>query len=102
MHYNLPPWSISILPDCRNAVFNTAKVCNKSLGFKIIFLWYSGVTVMLPSTQFIPLQYRHQWYSTILNCIKPLNSSSPLLGWSTNISDANAADKYSYVIMGEI
>ncbi|KAK9947015.1 hypothetical protein M0R45_012452 [Rubus argutus] len=26
MHYDLPPWSISILPDCRNAVFNTAKV----------------------------------------------------------------------------
>ncbi|CAL0331891.1 unnamed protein product [Lupinus luteus] len=26
MHYSLPPWSISILPDCRNVVFNTAKV----------------------------------------------------------------------------
>ncbi|KAM5565002.1 hypothetical protein ABKV19_019167 [Rosa sericea] len=26
MHYDLPAWSISILPDCRNAVFNTAKV----------------------------------------------------------------------------
>ncbi|KAL4650070.1 hypothetical protein ACB092_01G060500 [Castanea dentata] len=26
MHYDLPPWSISILPDCRNAVFNTARV----------------------------------------------------------------------------
>ncbi|MQL78912.1 hypothetical protein Taro_011332 [Colocasia esculenta] len=26
MHYTLPPWSISILPDCRNVVFNTAKV----------------------------------------------------------------------------
>ncbi|GAV67484.1 LOW QUALITY PROTEIN: Glyco_hydro_35 domain-containing protein, partial [Cephalotus follicularis] len=26
MHYNLPPWSISILPDCRNVVFNTANV----------------------------------------------------------------------------
>ncbi|XWS25831.1 hypothetical protein CRYUN_Cryun27aG0100900 [Craigia yunnanensis] len=25
-HYNLPPWSISILPDCRNMVFNTAIV----------------------------------------------------------------------------
>ncbi|XP_041010238.1 beta-galactosidase 3-like [Juglans microcarpa x Juglans regia] len=25
-HYKLPPWSISILPDCKNAVFNTAKV----------------------------------------------------------------------------
>ncbi|KVH92345.1 D-galactoside/L-rhamnose binding SUEL lectin domain-containing protein [Cynara cardunculus var. scolymus] len=26
MHYTLPPWSISILPDCSNVVFNTAKV----------------------------------------------------------------------------
>ncbi|OIT08183.1 beta-galactosidase 3 [Nicotiana attenuata] len=26
MHYNLPLWSISIIPDCRNVVFNTAKV----------------------------------------------------------------------------
>lgn len=25
-HYKLPPWSISILPDCKNVVFNTAKV----------------------------------------------------------------------------
>ncbi|KAK1373471.1 Beta-galactosidase [Heracleum sosnowskyi] len=26
MHYKLPPWSISILSDCRNAVFNTGNV----------------------------------------------------------------------------
>ncbi|KAL1810172.1 hypothetical protein ACET3Z_027162 [Daucus carota] len=26
MHYKLPPWSISILSDCKNAVFNTANV----------------------------------------------------------------------------
>ncbi|KAJ9704206.1 hypothetical protein PVL29_002670 [Vitis rotundifolia] len=26
MHYNLEPWSISILPDCKNVVFNTATV----------------------------------------------------------------------------
>ena len=25
--YTIPPWSVSILPDCRNTVFNTAKVC---------------------------------------------------------------------------
>lgn len=25
-HYDLPPWSISILPDCKNVAFNTAKV----------------------------------------------------------------------------
>ncbi|XP_062073019.1 beta-galactosidase 9-like [Humulus lupulus] len=24
--YNLPPWSVSILPDCRNTMFNSAKV----------------------------------------------------------------------------
>ncbi|KAL0925257.1 hypothetical protein M5K25_003576 [Dendrobium thyrsiflorum] len=26
LHYNLPPWSISILPDCKTTVFNTARV----------------------------------------------------------------------------
>ncbi|KAK2978259.1 hypothetical protein RJ640_017110 [Escallonia rubra] len=26
MQYKLPPWSISVLPDCKNAVFNTAQV----------------------------------------------------------------------------
>ncbi|KAK2446439.1 beta-galactosidase [Trifolium repens] len=25
-HYDLPPWSISILPDCRTSIFNTAEV----------------------------------------------------------------------------
>ncbi|KAL5976639.1 hypothetical protein ACLOJK_020972 [Asimina triloba] len=28
--YNLPPWSISILPDCKNTVFNTARVGSQS------------------------------------------------------------------------
>ncbi|XAR62546.1 Beta-galactosidase [Bertholletia excelsa] len=30
MNYDLPPWSISILPDCKTAVFNTAKVSSQS------------------------------------------------------------------------
>ena len=30
-HYNLPPWSISILPDCKNTVYNTARVSKLSL-----------------------------------------------------------------------
>jgi hypothetical protein len=29
--YDLPAWSISILPDCKTAVFNTATVRQKSL-----------------------------------------------------------------------
>ncbi|KAK4796638.1 hypothetical protein SAY86_028964 [Trapa natans] len=36
MHYNLPPWSISILPDCRNEVFNTAKVGVQTLQMKML------------------------------------------------------------------
>ncbi|TYJ28542.1 hypothetical protein E1A91_A06G007100v1 [Gossypium mustelinum] len=35
-HYKLPPWSISILPDCRNAVFNTAKVGVKTSHTKML------------------------------------------------------------------
>ncbi|PWA84721.1 glycoside hydrolase, family 35 [Artemisia annua] len=29
-HYTLPPWSISILPDCKHAVYNTAQVGTKT------------------------------------------------------------------------
>ncbi|PKI35189.1 hypothetical protein CRG98_044464 [Punica granatum] len=36
MHYNLPPWSISILPDCRNEVFNTAKVGVQTLQMEML------------------------------------------------------------------
>jgi hypothetical protein len=25
--FHLPPWSVSILPDCKHVAFNTAKVC---------------------------------------------------------------------------
>lgn len=30
MQYNLPPWSVSILPDCKSEIFNTAKVSTQS------------------------------------------------------------------------
>ncbi|KAH6770173.1 beta-galactosidase 3 [Perilla frutescens var. hirtella] len=36
MHYNLPPWSISILPDCRNVVFNTAKVGTQTSRYQML------------------------------------------------------------------
>ncbi|KAF8388824.1 hypothetical protein HHK36_025504 [Tetracentron sinense] len=44
-HYNLPPWSISILPDCKNTVFNTARVGAQSTLMKMTpttgFSWQS-------------------------------------------------------------
>jgi len=34
--YHLPAWSVSILPDCKNVVLNTAKVCLISFGIKVV------------------------------------------------------------------
>lgn len=46
MHYNLPPWSISILPDCKHTVYNTARVGAQSAKMKMThvrqgFSWQS-------------------------------------------------------------
>ncbi|KAF6168119.1 hypothetical protein GIB67_011504 [Kingdonia uniflora] len=46
MHYSLPPWSISILPDYKNTVFNTARVSSQSSQKKMVpvqdvFSWQS-------------------------------------------------------------
>ncbi|KAL7140295.1 hypothetical protein ABFS83_09G111600 [Erythranthe nasuta] len=46
MHYNLPPWSISILPDCKNTVYNTARIGAQSAHMKMTpvskeFSWQS-------------------------------------------------------------
>ncbi|KAJ1420300.1 Glycoside hydrolase, family 35 [Sesbania bispinosa] len=34
-HYNLPPWSISILPNCKHTVYNTARVGSQSAQMKM-------------------------------------------------------------------
>ncbi|XP_031094833.1 beta-galactosidase-like isoform X2 [Ipomoea triloba] len=46
LQYDLPPWSISILPDCKNVVYNTATVRSPSLQTNMIpvgsgFSWQS-------------------------------------------------------------
>ncbi|OAY53913.1 beta-galactosidase isoform X2 [Manihot esculenta] len=46
--YDLPPWSISILPDCKTAVFNTARVGAQSTRMKMTpvggaFSWQSYI-----------------------------------------------------------
>ncbi|KAL8127135.1 hypothetical protein AgCh_014162 [Apium graveolens] len=59
MHYNLPPWSVSILPDCRNVVFNTAKVKSQTSRIQ-----------MLPTSSFL-----HSW-QTFDEDIMSLSKSS--------------------------
>ncbi|CAH9143394.1 unnamed protein product [Cuscuta epithymum] len=46
--YNLPPWSISILPDCKNVAYNTAKVSSRGSQIRMIpvvegFSWKSYI-----------------------------------------------------------
>ncbi|PKA63661.1 Beta-galactosidase [Apostasia shenzhenica] len=58
MHYNLPPWSISILPDCKTTVFNTARVGAQTSRMKMTwagsFSWqsYSEETNSLDDSSF--------------------------------------------------
>ncbi|KAL6568247.1 hypothetical protein OROHE_003931 [Orobanche hederae] len=45
-HYNLPPWSISILPDCKFTIYNTARIGAQSAQMKMTpvgrgFSWQS-------------------------------------------------------------
>ncbi|ONM40727.1 Beta-galactosidase 1 [Zea mays] len=37
MHYDLPPWSISILPDCKTTVYNTASFIQHFLGAIVLY-----------------------------------------------------------------
>jgi len=100
MHYSLPPWSVSILPDCRNVVFNTAKVCNKSLAYLVSCIVFS-YSIHPSDDNFCAFNVSNQHDLVTENLFKPMNSCFFCLGWSANISDANVADKYSIVLMGK-
>lgn len=74
MHYSLPPWSISILPDCKNVAFNTAKVCDLTS-----LLWRKSHPLenIIVYTLFEP-------------------------GWSPNVADGDAVDKQQDIFMGNL
>ncbi|XP_075493962.1 beta-galactosidase [Primulina tabacum] len=81
-HYNLPPWSISILPDCKNTVYNTARIGAQSAQMKMApvgkgFSWqsYNEETESYDDNSFTTVGLREQlnttrdntdylWYST--------------------------------------
>ncbi|KAI3463273.1 hypothetical protein Pfo_019936 [Paulownia fortunei] len=82
MHYNLPPWSISILPDCKNTVYNTARIGAQSAQMKMTpvskgFAWqsYNEETASYEDNSFTMVGLREQinttrdntdylWYTT--------------------------------------
>lgn len=88
MHYNLPPWSISILPDCRNVVFNTAKVWNNFLAF-----WFSKCqdlrSIGFGSAWCFRLVFQVGVQTSQLEMV-PTNS--PMLVWESYNEDISAED----------
>ncbi|OWM76568.1 hypothetical protein CDL15_Pgr005532 [Punica granatum] len=87
MHYNLPPWSISILPDCKNTVYNTARVGAQTARMKMTpvpvrggFSWqaYDEETTAFEDSSFMMIGLLEQinatrdisdylWYMTDVN-----------------------------------
>ncbi|KAL6974534.1 hypothetical protein U1Q18_028719 [Sarracenia purpurea var. burkii] len=73
MQYDVPPWSISILPDCKNAVFNTARISSQTSQMKMTpvgsgaFSWqsYNEETVSADDSDTMTMQgLRDQIYIT--------------------------------------
>ncbi|XP_050285611.1 beta-galactosidase 1 [Quercus robur] len=91
MHYNLPPWSISILPDCKNTVYNTARVGAQSSLMKMTrvpvhggFSWqsYNDETTSSDDSSFT--------MAGLLEQINTTRDASDYLWYSTDVKiDAN-------------
>lgn len=85
VHYNLPPWSISILPDCRNVVFNTAKVRRTLVVFK------SPIYIHVPAKSALPYVTLEIQFVTklCLSCKYFLVVFIFIVGWYSNFPNAN-------------
>ncbi|KAJ4846033.1 Beta-galactosidase 9 [Turnera subulata] len=73
--YSLPPWSVSILPDCRNTVFNTAKVAIQTS----IKVAESALTLV--SDGFVPKQFVAQNEGALSSWT---TVKEPITVWSEN------------------
>lgn len=58
--YHLPAWSVSILPDCKNVVFNTAKVSLCQLVFAHIWAFDPKVASFIISLK---------WFYFVIECV---------------------------------
>ncbi|KAH1236768.1 Beta-galactosidase 9 [Glycine max] len=56
--YTIPPWSVSVLPDCRNTVFNTAKV-RAQTSVKLVESYLPTVSNIFPAQQ---LRHQNDFY----------------------------------------
>ncbi|GMI91772.1 beta galactosidase 1, beta-galactosidase 1 [Hibiscus trionum] len=79
MHYNLPPWSISILPDCKNTVYNTARV---------------GAQVSRKKMVPVPLRGGLSWQAYNEETASDVDSSFTMVGLLEQINTTRDATDY--------
>ncbi|KAK7281206.1 hypothetical protein RIF29_08981 [Crotalaria pallida] len=83
--YDLPPWSISILPDCKTAVFNTARVSAPSFHRRMTpvssFAWQSYNEEPASSSQNDPITANSLWEQ-----VNVTHDSSDYLWYLTDVN----------------
>ncbi|CAI9753764.1 unnamed protein product [Fraxinus pennsylvanica] len=99
MHYNLPPWSISILPDCKNTVFNTARVGAQSAQMKMTpvgseFSWQSYNEETAPS-------YEDNSFTTI-GLLEQINTTRDQTDYLWYTTDVKIDDSEEFLRGGEL
>ncbi|XP_073137651.1 beta-galactosidase 8-like [Henckelia pumila] len=81
--YDLPAWSVSILPDCQNVVFNTAKI-------------NSATTI----PKFIHQASQNGTYSVASNQNGTTSAGPPLSQWSWFREPVGISSKSAFVLLG--
>ncbi|KAF8025703.1 hypothetical protein BT93_F2515 [Corymbia citriodora subsp. variegata] len=96
MHYNLPPWSISILPDCKNTVYNTARVGAQSAQMKMTpvdggFSWevYSEATAAFEDSSF-----------TMTGLLEQINTTRDVTDYLWYMTDVNVDPNEEFLKSG--
>lgn len=95
MHYNLPPWSISILPDCRNVVFNTAKVRDISIIHSKILCMPTFSTVLQNIIIHISFCLSESQVGVQTSQMEMVPTNNEILAWETYNEDLSSLDDSS-------
>ncbi|KAJ8442937.1 hypothetical protein Cgig2_022303 [Carnegiea gigantea] len=97
-HYDLPPWSISILPDCKNTVYNTARVGAQSVQMKFTpvhqgFSWqsYSEETSSIDDNAF-----------TVTGLLEQLNTTRDVSDYLWYMTDVEIDSSEGFLKGGEL
>ncbi|PKI43973.1 hypothetical protein CRG98_035649 [Punica granatum] len=99
MHYNLPPWSISILPDCKNTVYNTARVGAQTARMKMTpvpvrggFSWqaYDEETTAFEDSSFM-----------MIGLLEQINATRDISDYLWYMTDVNINSKEAFLRGGK-